>query len=140
MNTRPSNSEISTPRSVWLDALDCPGNFGPIPEPPLAVDDTVVAPVTRRTQQLVENPTFTLRARDLRTMDTEDIIKEAVMRGSRIQALERRILSLQRDFLKQRNVSKGLVSTLNEIYQLEHMRAGGKGLHSTETARSATSV
>ncbi|KAH6884351.1 hypothetical protein BKA70DRAFT_1237727 [Coprinopsis sp. MPI-PUGE-AT-0042] len=139
MNTQPSNSG-STPRSVWMDALDCPGNFASIPRPPLAVEDTTIAPVTHRTRQLVENPTFTLRARDLRAMDTEDIIKEAVTRGSRIQALERRILGLQRDLLKQRAVSKGLVSTLSEIYQLEHMRAGGKGLNSTETVGSTTGV
>jgi hypothetical protein len=70
---------------------------------------------------MVETPTFTLRSQDLRDMDNDKVIAEAVARGRRIQALEKKVEALKRDLLKQRAIARRLVGTLGEVCQSERL-------------------
>jgi hypothetical protein len=55
-------------------------------------------------------------------MSPHELLAEAVSRGRRVLALEKRLERLQRDIHKQRAISKGLLRTMEATYKLHVCR------------------
>ncbi|KAH6911615.1 hypothetical protein BKA70DRAFT_1423355 [Coprinopsis sp. MPI-PUGE-AT-0042] len=128
-----SENGYTVPSQVWPDALNDATNFevnagGPVFSGAPQEDEEGVLFGRQDRTRIIEDPTFALHNRRLRDMDTEEVLAEAISRGRKVMALERKIERLQRDIHKQRAISKALLRTMEATYnshvcKVEHTSA-----------------
>ncbi|KAH6909385.1 hypothetical protein BKA70DRAFT_1222235 [Coprinopsis sp. MPI-PUGE-AT-0042] len=141
------NSTGTSSSQAWRDALDCPKNFESSSSDFVKGQETeqgseLEGSINLQPRQLVQEPKFSLTAKDLRGMPTHEVVQEAVSRGWKNKALERKIEALQRDLLKQKALSRRLVGAMNAVYDAQKTSTDGPafraGFDRTLLQRSAS--